>query len=422
MTGSTTSTTETAIVHGLPPLCIRGRSVHPVVQGGMGIGVSAHSLAGSVARHGAVGTISSVDLRRHHPDLMAQTARCTDRSVINAANIEALGREIEAARRLAGGKGLIAVNVMRALNEYAAYVRKSCESGADAIVVGAGLPLDLPELTAGHPGVALVPILSDVRGVGVLLKKWLRRGRLPDAVVIESPRYAGGHLGASSITDLEDPRFDFDRVLEGIAALLRELGIERERLPLIIAGGINSHEKVTKLLQMGAAGVQLGTPFAVTQECDAHPVFKQVLAEAKPEDLVTFTSVAGLPARAVRTPWLDAYLRREQRAQSHATRREHCIMWFDCLVNCGLRDGIARIGQFCIDNHLAAALRGDLKKGLFFRGSESLPFGSLIRSVRELLDYLLTGRMPADIDGGEHFVAKHRHSTGSRDARAASAP
>lgn len=379
----------------LPPLCIRGRHVHPIVQGGMGVGVSAHRLAGTVALNGAVGTLSSVDLRRHHADLMAATGRCLDKPSIDSANLTALDREIVAAKKLAAGNGLIAVNVMRAVSEYAPYVRRSCESGADAVVVGAGLPLDLPDLTAGYPDVALIPILSDVRGVAVVLKKWMRKGRLPDAVVIEHPRYAGGHLGAASIGDLGDPRFDFEGVLEGVAALYRELGIERERIPLILAGGINSHAKVRRLIGLGAGAVQIGTPFAVTHECDAHPNFKKVLAEARPEDIVTFVSVAGLPARAVRTPWLDTYLKREARAQSHASKRTRCIMAFDCLLTCGLRDGIAKIGQFCIDNHLAAALRGDIKKGLFFRGAESLPFGSAIRSVSELLQYLLTGQAPA---------------------------
>jgi nitronate monooxygenase len=183
----------------------------PIVQGGMGVGVSAHRLAGTVASYGAVGTISSVDLRRHHADLMAKTGRCLDKQMINAANLTALDREIVAARELASGQGMIAVNAMRALSEYAPYVRQACESGADAIVVGAGLPLDLPELTANHPRTALIPILSDARGVGVLLKKWMRKGRLPDAVVIEHPRYAGGHLGAASIEDLDNSRFDFER-------------------------------------------------------------------------------------------------------------------------------------------------------------------------------------------------------------------
>ena len=392
-------TSESVLERAFAPLRIRGKQALPIVQGGMGVGVSAHRLAGAVAAGGAVGTISSVDLRRHHADLMAETGRCLDKEKIDAVNLTALDREIRAARGIAGGRGMIVVNVMRALSEYTAYVRQSCESGADAVVVGAGLPLDLPELTASHPRVALIPILSDARGVGVLLKKWMRKGRLPDAVVIEHPRYAGGHLGAASIADVEDGRFDFERVLEGLAQLLRELAIEAQKLPIILAGGINSHEKVRRLLGLGASGVQLGTPFAVTEECDAHPTFKKVLAEARPEDIVTFMSVAGLPARAVRTPWLDTYLKREARAQSHACKRSRCVMAFDCLISCGLRDGLAKVGQFCIDHQLAAALRGDLKKGLFFRGSESLPFGSAIRPVRELLDYLLTGLKPAEIAG-----------------------
>jgi nitronate monooxygenase len=144
--------------------------------------------------------------------------------------------------------------------------------------------------------------------------------------------------------------------------------------------------------------VQVGTPFAVTQEGDAHPNFKQVLAAAKPEDIVTFMSVAGLPARAVLTPWLRNYLRREKALQSHAKADpRRCVPGLNCLTVCGLRDGLAAIGQFCIDTRLAFALKGDIKKGLFFRGSESLPFGAAIRPAAELLDYLLTGRMPASI-------------------------
>jgi nitronate monooxygenase len=184
--------------HDLPPLLIRGRRVLPIVQGGMGVGISAHRLAGAVAQLGAVGTISSVDLRRHHPDLLA-ASRHGDKATVDAANLTALDREIRAARDVAAGNGLVAVNVMRAVSEYAAYVRQSCASGADAIGVGAGLPLDLPELTAAWPDVALIPILSDARGIALVVKKWARKGRLPDAVVVEHPRYAGGHLGAAKI-------------------------------------------------------------------------------------------------------------------------------------------------------------------------------------------------------------------------------
>jgi len=373
---------------------LKGRSLLPIVQGGMGVGVSAHRLAGTVASLGALGTISSVDLRRHHPDLMVQTGRSRDKAKIDAANLLALDREINAARKLANGAGMIAVNVMRAVSEYASYVRQSCESGADAVVVGAGLPLDLPELTADHPKVAIIPILSDVRGIGLILKKWMRKNRLPDAIVIENPKFAAGHLGAPTADALNNPNFAFPAVLEGTRALFKELGLEKENIPLVAGGGIHTPEQVRELMRLGADAVQLGSAFAVTQEGDAHPNFKKVLVEARPEDIVTFMSVAGLPARAVRTPWLARYLEKEAKLQRLAKERP-CTVGFDCLASCGLRDGIAKHGQFCIDTQLAFALAGDINRGLFFRGSEKLPFGNAIRTVRELIDYLLNGVKPA---------------------------
>jgi nitronate monooxygenase len=383
------------ITTDLPLLRIRRRAALPLVQGGMGVGVSAHRLAGSVAREGAVGTLSSIDLRRHHPDLMKLSGHSRDKALIERVNLIALEREVRAAVELAAGNGLVAVNVMHAVSQYAAYVRGACESGAQAVVVGAGLPLDLPDLTAGYPDVALIPVLSDSRGIAVVLRKWLRKNRLPDAIVIEHPRFAGGHLGAVKHEDLADARFEFPRVLEETFAIFRELGVERENVPLIPAGGIDNARTVRKLISLGASAVQVGTPFAVTQECDAHPNFKKVLAEAKPEQIVTFMSVAGLLARAVRTPWLDKYLARLPTLRRRAKPRTVCTLAFDCLKTCGLRDGIDKFGQFCIDHHLAAALAGDIERGLFFRGAGSLPFGEQIRSVRELIDYLLNGTLPA---------------------------
>lgn len=380
----------------LPPWRLRGRELLPIVQGGMGVGVSAHRLAGSVARLGAVGTVSSVELRQHHPDLMEQAKGTRDKELIDRLNLAALDREVRAALALADGRGAVAVNVMKAVNLQAAYVRQSCESGAHAIVMGAGLPLDLPDLTRDFPGVALVPILSEARGVGIVVRKWMRKNRLPDAIVIEHPRYAGGHLGATRLEEVADRRYDFAAVLEAIFELFAGLGIERGRIPLIVAGGIHTHEQVRELLGLGASAVQLGTPFAVAQEGDAHPEFKRVLAEARPEDLVTFMSVAGLPARAVATPWLRKYLLREKALQSHAKADpRRCVPGAQCLAFCGLRDGIASAGQFCIATRLAFALHGDVKKGLFFRGSEALPFGAAIRPVAELIEYLLTGARPA---------------------------
>jgi nitronate monooxygenase len=380
----------------LPLFQIKAKHLLPIVQGGMGVGISAHRLAGTVAKAGAVGTIASIDLRHHHADLMEQSRRCRDHAALDRFNLIALDREVKAALEIADGHGMVAVNVMKAVSDHPALVRQACESGAEAVVMGAGLPLDLPEMTRDFPQTALIPILSDARGVGVILKKWMRKNRLPDAVVIEHPRYAGGHLGAPKPGDMNHPRFDFSTVLEGVFRLFKELGIERERIPLIPAGGINSHEKTRELLALGASAVQLGTPFAVTVEGDAHPNFKKVLAEAKAEDIVTFMSAAGLPARAVLTPWLKNYLLREHKLQGYAkSSEERCTTSLQCLIQCGLRDGLAKFGQFCIDSQLAAALRGEISKGLFFRGSESLPFGSAIRPVRELIEYLLTGHKPA---------------------------
>ncbi|MBI5907248.1 MAG: nitronate monooxygenase [Burkholderiales bacterium] len=378
---------------GLRALSLCGRTLLPIVQGGMGIGVSAHRLAGSVAALGGVGTISSVDLRRHHPDLMEQTGHLLPgeraKESINAANLEALRREIRAARELAQGRGLLAINVMRAVSEYAHSVKCALENGIDAVVVGAGLPLDLPDLAQDHPGTALIPILSDARGVQLIVKKWERKKRLPDAIVIEHPRLAGGHLGADKIADVNDPRFDFENVIPQSIAFLRSAGIEKE-IPLIAAGGIRTFEDIARLQTLGAAAVQLGTPFAVTQESDAHPEFKRILAQATDDELVEFTSVAGLPARAVATPWLKAYLQIDNKLQAVAHLKSRCTKSFDCLAQCGLRYGLQGWGQFCIDNQLAAALRGDVKKGLFFRGAGALPFGDQIRSVRELVERLLT--------------------------------
>ena len=377
---------------GLAPLRLAGRTLLPLVQGGMGVGVSAHRLAGAVAAEGGVGTISSVDLRHHHPDLMERTGKLPPgdaaKQAIDAANLEAITREITAAREVSGGRGLLAINVMRAVNAYAASVRQALEAGIDAVVVGAGLPLDLPDLAQDHPRAALVPILSDARGVQLVVKKWERKKRLPDAIVIEHPRLAGGHLGAARIADLNDPRFEFENVIPQSLAFLRVAGIERE-IPLIAAGGIRSCEDIAHVQSLGATAAQLGTPFAVTQECDAHPEFKRVLAEARDDEMVELTSVAGLPARAVATRWMRSYLRMDEKLQSVARKRA-CMMSFDCLAQCGLRDGTPGWGQFCIDHQLVAALQGNVKMGLFFRGVGALPFGNQIRSVRELIERLLT--------------------------------
>jgi nitronate monooxygenase len=269
-------------------------------------------------------------------------------------------------------------------------VRHALACGADAVVVGAGLPLDLPDLAKDHPRAALIPILSDARGVQLIVRKWEKKGRLPDAIVIEHPRLAGGHLGASKPSDLGDTRFDFEVVLPQTLAFLREAGIEG-RIPLIAAGGIESLDDIRRLQSLGATAVQLGTAFAVTLESDADPRFKQVLAEARPEDIVEFTSVAGLPARAVRTHWLAKYLRMEPKLQAKNHSVTECTMRFDCLARCGLRDATPGWGKFCIDKMLGHAFAGHTDRGLFFRGAGRLPFGDEIRSALDLMRWLLGG-------------------------------
>ena len=405
MTGGPGDLLDLLRTNALAPLRLAGRTLLPIVQGGMGAGVSAHRLAGSVAALNAMGTISSVDLRRHHPDLMQRTrgrapgAAATEAAklAINEANLEAsleaLEREIRAARALSAAQGLLAINVMRAVSKYGPSVTRALECCIDAVVVGAGLPLDLPDLAQDHPKALLIPILSDARGVQLVVRKWERKWerkkRMPDAIVIEHPRLAGGHLDAAQVADLNHPRFEFENVIPQALEFLRVAGLEGN-VPLIAAGGIRRFEDIARVQALGAAAVQLGTPFAVTLECDAHAEFKRVLAQARDADRVEFTSVAGLPARAVLTPWLQSYLAAEPRLKSVAHVKPRCTLAFDCLAQCGLRDGLAGWGQFCIDKQLAAALRGDVRKGLFFRGVGELPFGQDIRSVRELMTRLMT--------------------------------
>lgn len=377
-------------------LTIRGKELIPVVQGGMGVGVSASSLSSAVARENGIGTIASVDLRHLHEDLLADSKINPSEEKYTRLNLIALDREIQTAKANSKGCGMIAVNVMKAVKNHAALVRQACESGADAIVMGAGLPLDLPELVGDYrKNVSLLPILSESRGIGVVLKRWMKKGVLPDAIVIEHPAHAAGHLGASSVGGVNDSKFDFKRVLEETFELFKQLDLEREKIPLILAGGMANFQKVfTALKDWGANAVQVGTAFAVTKEGDAHINFKNTLVGAEREQVVEFMSVAGLPARGVLTRFLSSYIKREEKLQANAKADpRRCTQGINCLTSCGLRDGLPNAGQFCIDLKLSEAFRGEVDKGLFFRGKDPLPFGTAIRSVQETVEYLLTGKL-----------------------------
>ncbi|NEN75944.1 nitronate monooxygenase [Pelistega sp. NLN82] len=379
--------------HSFKPLVIRGKELIPIVQGGMGVCISASSLSSAVARENGIGTIASVDLRHLHEDLLAESKENPSEEKYRRLNLIALDREIQKAKQQSEGNGMIAVNVMKAVKDHPHLVRQACESGADAIVMGAGLPLDLPELTGGNKDVALLPILSESRGIAIVLKRWMKKGILPDAIVIEHPAHAAGHLGAMTIEGVNDAKFDFKRVIEETMEVFKNLGLESEKIPLILAGGMANFQKITTALKnWGASAVQIGTAFAVTREGDAHINFKNTLAGAEKEHIVEFMSVAGLPARGVKTKFLTNYLKRESKLQANAKAdQRRCTQGINCLTTCGLRDGLSKIGQFCIDLRLAEAFRGEVDKGLFFRGKDPLPFGAAIRSVKETIDYLLTG-------------------------------
>ncbi|MFV2028991.1 NAD(P)H-dependent flavin oxidoreductase [Neisseria sp. S1] len=380
--------------HSFEPLVIRGKSLIPIVQGGMGVGVSASSLSSAVARENGVGTIASVDLRHLHDDLLIESKINPTEEKYDKLNRIALDREIKKAKAESQGRGMIAVNVMKAVKDHQALVRQACESGADAIVMGAGLPLDLPEMTEGYRNIALLPILSESRGINIVLRRWMKKGVLPDAIVIEHPAHAAGHLGAMTVDGVNDEKFEFKRVIEETFEVFKNLGLESEKIPLVLAGGMANFQKIqTALKEWGASAVQIGTAFAVTQEGDAHINFKKTLAGAETEQVVEFMSVAGLPARGVKTKFLESYMKRESILQANAKADpRRCTQGINCLSVCGLRDGLEKVGQFCIDLKLAAAWRGEVDKGLFFRGKDPLPFGNAIKSVQETIHYLLTGQ------------------------------
>ena len=336
-----------------PRLPIKEKILLPLVQCGMGVGISAHRPARTVAAFRAVGTISSVDLRRHHVNLMRQTHKSRDKELITAACQIALEREIILAKTLAEGRDITAADIMRPVAEDAPAVQQVCANGAAAVVVSAGLPLDLPDVTANYPSEALIPFLSDLRDITVLLKKWLRKNGLPDEIVIENPQYATGHLRTPDQQSVSDRRFNFSAVLEGTRDLFKKPDLVGEQIPLIVAGGIHDFEQAQGLFACGAIAIQRGTPFAVTAEGDAHPSFKKILAEARA-----------------------------------------CTLGFDCLHQRGGRDGIATPGEFCIDTQFAFALAGDVKRGICFRGSERPLFGDAIRAVKELPASFSNGGRP----------------------------
>ena len=257
----------------------------PIIQGGMGIGVSLAGLSSAVATAGGVGVISAAGIGGEEPDFKTNYV---------SANTRALRREIREAKSRTAG--VLGVNIMVALTNYAELVRASVEEGIDIIFSGAGLPLDLPRHLDGKTSPTLVPIVSSGRAASIICRKWKSRfGRTPDAFVVEGPM-AGGHLGFKP-EQIADPDFRLEKLVPDVVAAVAAFG----DIPVIAAGGVYTGADIRKFLDLGARGVQLGTRFVVTHECDVSPAFKQAYLDARKEDIHIIKSPVGMPAPV--TPW-----------------------------------------------------------------------------------------------------------------------
>ena len=330
----------------------------PVLQGGMGVGVSLGGLAGAVAACGGMGCISTADTGYREPDFARDPC---------AANLRALKKEIAKAKEIAGGAGLVAINAMVATQNYADAVRTAVEAGVDAIVSGAGLPLELPGLVE-KADVALAPIVSSGRAAKLILRRWAKAfNRTADFVVIEAARPADTWLFGrrASGRKMPDSRRDPAEVLAEVKPFEAQFGHD---IPVFVAGGVYTGEDIAHYTKMGAAGAQLATRFIPTYECDASQTYKDVLLAAKPEDVRIIHSPVGMPGRALATPLV------QKLEQGLRFPPKHCAR---CLKACEP----AKV-PYCITHALIEAVKGNVEEGLFFCGAN---VGRLdrMRSVRD---------------------------------------
>lgn len=313
---------------------------YPIIQGGMGVGISLSNLAGNVAKEGAMGVISIAQIGYRKDSFEKNSLK---------ANIEAIKEEAGKARAIANGNGMIAVNIMTSIINYDKYVKAAVEAKFDAIICGAGLPLNLPELAGDD--ILIAPIVSSRRALEVIAKKWkVKYNRYPDFIVIEGSE-AGGHLGFSP-DDLKNGTCqNLEEILADCKSYLQE--IEKD-IPIFVAGGIYSHEDFVKYRNLGATGVQMGTRFVVCEESDVDESFKQMYINAKEEDVVFVKSPAGFLARAIRNDFTDSI--------SENIVVEKC---YRCLKNCNPQSTV-----YCITKALINAAKGeDTNEALYFCGS-----------------------------------------------------
>ncbi len=347
---------------------------YPIIQGGMGVGISWENLAGTVSKYGGLGVVSSVGTGYRHPNYVKlKDGRPVGSKYIH--NKEALQKIIRDAKEIAGGeKAVIGVNILYAITDYGRVVRDSIEAGANIIITGAGLPLQLPKY-APEPHVALVPIVSSARALRIICKHWKKKyNRLPDAVVVEGPK-SGGHQGIP-YEDCFKPEFQLEN-------LVPEVIKERDKwgdFPVIAAGGIWDKRDIEYYLSIGAAGVQMGTRFVGTYECDASPEFKKVIINAKKEDIILLKSPVGYPARGIVTELIKSI-------EKGTAPEVKCVS--NCVVPCNHGEEAKKVG-YCIADRLGDAYLGKRETGLFFSGSNGYRIKRLVH-VKDLMRELVEG-------------------------------
>lgn len=348
----------------MKPLIIGNiKAKYPIIQGGMGVGVSRWRLAGTVANEGGIGIISTAQIGYDEPEF--------EREQI-ATNLKALRKHIAMAKEIAGG-GIVGVNIMVATKQYESYVKAACDAGADVIISGAGLPIALPELTMGCD-IKIAPIVSSLRAASVILKMWDKKySRTADFIVIEGPK-AGGHLGFTreQIESMGDT--DFDNIVKDIIEYTKEYEDKYQKdIPVIVAGGIYDKNDIKHVMSLGADGVQISTRFVVTEECDASDEFKQAYLNAKREDIVVVTSPVGMPGRAI----LNPFIRRTIECKIPVNK---C---FKCLQQCNPLDT-----PYCITKALVNAVRGNIDEGLVFCGENAYRLSNMT-TVKEVFEELV---------------------------------
>ena len=337
----------------------------PIIQGGMGVGISMSGLASAVANAGGIGVIAGAMAGITEKDIATNGLE---------ANCRALSREIRKAREKT--RGIIGVNIMVALTHFAEMVKAAIAEKADIIFAGAGLPLDLPSFLRNGDQTRLVPIVSSGRAAALISKRWFQRyGYLPDAFVVEGPK-AGGHLGFKA-DQLDDPAFCLENLVSDVVAQMKTVEAEHGvRIPVIAAGGVYDGGDIRRFLELGASGVQMGTRFVATYECDADPIFKQSYVDARKEDLMVIKSPVGLPGRALKNQFLID-------AAGGAKRPFRCP--YHCIKTCDPENS-----PYCIGMALASARRGKLNNGFAFAGANAFRVDKIV-SVQELMGSLEAG-------------------------------